>query len=218
VSPPIIVDDTAGRVRAAEVMRDGGIVALPTDTVYGIGCSLAAPRGVERLFEVKDRPPDRGIMLLLADEAQAADIGVVGPAAAVLADAFWPGGLTLVVLRLSDVALPALLTAGGRTIGLRVPDHACPRALARALGPFPATSANRSGAPELATAQAIAAELGGLDLVLDAGPAHGGPPSTVVDCSVDPPRIVRAGSIGTEAIGAILESAGLRLAPADVGR
>jgi L-threonylcarbamoyladenylate synthase len=216
--PPIVADDESGRMRAVEVLRSGGIVALPTDTVYGIGCAINAPRGVERLFEVKNRPPERAIMLLLADETQANDIGIVSRAAAVLADAFWPGGLTLVVPTRQEVNLPDTLTAGGSTIGLRVPDHACPRELARVIGPFPATSANRSGAPELPTVQAIAEELRGLDLIIDGGRARGGTPSTVVDCSGDPPRIVRDGSVDRDAIDAVLESAGLRLGLPDVGR
>ena len=90
-------DDAAGRARAIEVLRSGGVVALPTDTVYGIAAALSTPGGVERLFHVKRRPPDKGIVLLLDDVTQAGTIGVMGPAAAALADACWPGGLTVVV-------------------------------------------------------------------------------------------------------------------------
>ena len=176
----------------------GGIVALPTDTVYGIAVALDAPGGIERLFRVKNRPPDRGIMLLLEAAAQAASIGVMGPAATALADACWPGGLTVVVPQRPDVTLPAVLTGGTPTIGLRVPDHAAPRALAAAVGPLPTTSANVSGLPEASDAAEILAQLGdGVDLILDGGPARGGPPSTVVDCTGDaagdPARRRRAG-------------------------
>ncbi|HVL53451.1 MAG TPA: L-threonylcarbamoyladenylate synthase, partial [Vitreimonas sp.] len=134
--PPLVVpDDDAGRATAVEVLRRGGIVALPTDTVYGIACDLAAAGGIERLFAAKSRPPDRAIMLLLDDPAQAARIGRMGEAARILAEAFWPGGLTLVVPTRPDIALPRALTAGTPTIGLRAPDHPSPRALARAVGP-----------------------------------------------------------------------------------
>jgi L-threonylcarbamoyladenylate synthase len=90
----IVPDGEDGRERAVEVLRAGGLVALPTDTVYGIGCKLDAPRGIERLFEAKNRPPERAIMLLLVDASQASELGVMPPAALALADAFWPGGLS----------------------------------------------------------------------------------------------------------------------------
>lgn len=203
-------DDADGRAAAVEVLRSGGVVALPTDTVYGIAVALDTPGGIERLFHVKRRPPDKGIMLLLDDAAQAATIGFMGPAAAALADACWPGGLTLVVPQRPDVPMPAALTAGAATIGLRVPDHAAPRALAAAVGPLPTTSANVSGLPEARDATEILEQLGdAIDLILDGGPAHGGPPSTVVDCSGDLPLILRSGAIPVARVGAILEAAGV---------
>lgn len=192
----IVPDDDAGRAEAADVLRTGGIIALPTDTVYGIAVALGTPDGVERLFAAKRRPPDKGIMLLLAEAAQAPEIGAWPAAAATLAEAFWPGGLTLIVPQRPDVPLPPALTAGAATIGLRVPDHPAPRALAARVGPLPTTSANRSGDPEAADADAIVRELGdAIELVLDGGPAHGGPASTVVDCTVEPPRVLRAGAV-----------------------
>ena len=201
----IVPDDDAGRAAAAEVLRAGGIVALPTDTVYGIAVALDTPGGVEALFAAKQRPPDKGIMLLLAEVAQAPDIGEWPRAAAALAEAFWPGGLTVIVPQRPDVPLPPALTAGTATIGLRVPDHPAPRALAAAVGPIPTTSANRSGEPEAGDAAAIVAQLGdAIALVLDGGPAHGGPASTVVDCTVDPPRILREGAIPADAVEAAL--------------
>lgn len=197
----VVRDDDDGREEAVRVLRAGGIVALPTDTVYGIAVSLETPGGIEALFAAKERPPDRGVMLLLADAAQAPSIGQWPVAAATLADAFWPGGLTLVVPQRPDVPLPAALTGGAPTIGLRVPDHPAPRALAASVGPLPTTSANRSGVPEASDAAAIVDQLGhAIALVLDGGPAHGGSPSTVVDCTVDPPRILREGAIATSAI------------------
>jgi len=210
VTALVMPDDAAGRAAAIEVLRSGGVVALPTDTVYGISVALETPGGIERLFHVKRRPPDRGIMLLLDDATQAGMIGVMGPAATALADACWPGGLTVVVPQRPDVRLPAALTAGVATVGLRVPDHGAPRALAAAVGPLPTTSANVSGLPEARDATEIQEQLGDtIDLILDGGPAHGGPASTVVDCSGDLPRVVRVGAIGLEQVAAILDAAGV---------
>jgi L-threonylcarbamoyladenylate synthase len=205
-----MADDAAGRATAVEVLRAGGIVALPTDTVYGIAVALDTPGGIERLFEVKRRTPGKGIALLLADADQAASIGVMTQAADALAAACWPGGLTIVVARRPDVALPAALTGGLATIGLRVPDHAAPRALAREAGPLPTTSANVSGFPEAVDAAGIAAQLGdGVDLILDGGTAAGGPASTVVDCAGRTPVVLRSGAITVERLNAVLVAAGL---------
>lgn len=204
----IVPDDTAGRALAIQMLRSGGIVALPTDTVYGIAVALDTPGGIQALFAAKRRPPDKGIMLLLADAAQAPEIGQWPEAAAALAAAFWPGGLTVVVPQRPDVPLPAALTGGTPTIGLRVPDHDAPRALAATLGPIPTTSANVSGLPEARTAAEIVEQLGDtVGLVLDGGPARGGPASTIVDCTVEPPRILRVGAIAVEALEAALERA-----------
>lgn len=208
----VVVDDDAGREAAIAVLRGGGVVAMPTDTVYGIGVALETPGGIERLFAAKRRSPDRGIVLLLADASQAADIGVMPPAARALADACWPGGLTVVVPRRPDVTLPDILTGGAPTIGLRVPDHDAPRSLARAVGPLPVTSANVSGLPEAPDAAAILDQLGGsVDLILDGGPAHGGPASTVVDCTGDEPVILRAGAIPPGRVADILGAARIHL-------
>lgn len=203
----IVADDEAGRATAIGVLRAGGIVALPTDTVYGIAVDLATPGGVERLFAAKGRPPDRGIVLLLASAAQADAVGILGPAARALAAACWPGGLTLVVPQRPGVELPAALTGGTPTVGLRLPNHPTPRALAAALGPIPTTSANRSGQPEGRDAAEIVAQVGdAVDLVIDGGPAHGGPASTVVDCTGDRPRILREGAVPREEVAAALRS------------
>ena len=192
----IVPDDEVGRAAAIDALRAGGIVALPTDTVYGIAVALDTPGGIEALFAAKRRRPDKGIMLLLADAAQAPTIGAWPATAAALAEAFWPGGLTVIVPQRPDVRLPVALTGGAATIGLRVPDHEAPRALAEAVGPLPTTPANVSGEPEARDSAGIVAQLGdALALVLDGGPAHGGPPSTIVDCTVEPPRVVRVGAV-----------------------
>jgi len=207
-------DGPEGRAEAARVLAAGGVVAFPTDTVYGIAVALETPGGIERLFAAKQRPPDKAIALLIADASQASEIGEVNSAAKALADAFWPGGLTLVLHLRPDRALPAALT-GDATIphpkvGLRVPDHDAPRALARAVGPLPTTSANRSGEPEARDADELEAQLGpSLDLILDGGPAHGGPASTVIDTTTEPVRVLREGAISLERIDACLTSADL---------
>lgn len=204
----IVPDGPSGRAIAVQALRDGGIVAIPTDTVYGIAVSLDTAGGIERLFQVKRRPLEKGIVLLLADVAQAGRLGVIGTAAAALVAACWPGGLTVVVPQRADVRLPDGLAAQGSTVGLRVPDHAAPRALARELGPLPVTSANISSHPEGRDAAEIGALFGdAIELVLDGGPAHGGPASTVVDCSGDRPRVIREGAIPVARLIGILDSA-----------
>lgn len=211
MTAPIVPDDPAGRAQAVEVLRAGGVVALPTDTVYGICVALDTPRGVERLFAIKRRPPDKGIMLLLERLEQAGTIGAMNAAAAALADACWPGGLTVVVPQRPDRPLPDALTGGTPTIGLRVPDHDAPRSLAAGIGPLPTTSANVSGLPEGRYAAEIQAQLGdAVDLILDGGPAHGGPASTVVDCTGELPRILRVGAVSVERVAEILEWAGVQ--------
>ena len=206
----VVPDDPAGRATAIDVLRGGGVVALPTDTVYGIGVALDTPGGVERLFRAKRRPPDKGIMLLLERAAQADTIGVMTAPAVALAATCWPGGLTVVVRVRAGVSLPTQLTAGTSTIGLRVPAHDAPRALAAAVGPLPTTSANVSGLPEAPDAAAILAQLGDeIDLVLDCGPAHGGPASTVVDCTGPAPTVLREGAIPLARVIEILDRAGV---------
>lgn len=207
----IVPDDAAGRAEAVEILRRGGIVALPTDTVYGIAVAIATPGGVERLFEMKRRPPGKGIALLFDDAAQAATVGEMTPAAAALGEACWPGGLTVVVPRRAAADLPEALTGGAPTIGLRVPDHDAPRALAAGVGPLPTTSANISGMPEATDAAEIVEQLGdSLDLMLDGGPARGGPASTVVDCTGDRPLVLRVGAISVGRLAEVLDLAGIR--------
>ncbi|MFL5777753.1 MAG: L-threonylcarbamoyladenylate synthase [Chloroflexota bacterium] len=207
----IVPSDPAGLAAAIDVLRSGGLVGLPTDTVYGIAVALDTPGGIERLFAAKARPPEKGIILLLADIQQAASIGILGPSASALAEAFWPGGLSLVVGQHPGARLPSSLTGGAATIGLRVPAHPAPRALAAAVGPLPTTSANRSGEPEAPDAAGVVAALGSaVDLVVDGGPSKGGPASTVVDCTGEPASILRAGAVPRDALVLVLREAGLR--------
>lgn len=218
MSARVVPDDAAGRAMAVEALDRGALVAMPTDTVYGLGVALNAPGGLERLFAAKRRPLDRGIVLLLADHHQATDVGELDAAAHVLAAAFWPGGLTLVVPQRPDALLPAELTGGANTIGIRLPAHDAPRALAAAMGPLPVSSANRSGEPPATDAAGVIAQLGDatdLAIVLDGGLAAAGVASTVVECSGGPARVLRPGAISSEALAAVLDEAGLEhdLAP-----
>jgi len=208
VTARVLRDDAAGRAQAIDVLRRGGLVGLPTDTVYGIGVTLDARDGLERLFAAKKRPLDKAIVLLVADIGQAERTGVFGPAARALASACWPGGLTLVVPRRDEARLPEVLTAGASTIGLRLPGHGAPRALARAIGPLPVTSANLSGLPDSTTAAAVVASLGeSLDLILDGGSAPGGVSSTVVRCEGWETGILREGAIPAARIAEIVNAA-----------
>jgi L-threonylcarbamoyladenylate synthase len=210
--PAILPDAPAAREAAVALLRAGEIVAVPTDTVYGIAVDLALPDAIERLFAAKRRPPDKAVALLLADADQAAVLGEVNAAARLLAERFWPGGLTLVLPRRPDARLPDVLAAGAPTVGVRVPDHPAPRALAAALGPLPTTSANRSGEPDARDAHEIAERLGdAIALVLDGGPIRGGPASTVVDCTGSRPVIRRAGAIASADIARVLSAAGIGL-------
>jgi L-threonylcarbamoyladenylate synthase len=210
VAARVVADDPEGRAEAIDVLRRGGVVAIPTDTVYGVAVALDTVGGVERLFQVKRRPPEKAVMVLLDDVEQVADLVDVTPAARALAD-LWPGGLTLVLPLRAGAPLPNALTAGIPTLGVRVPNHDTPRALARAVGPLPATSANPSGEPEARSAADVVATLGErVDLVVDGGPSPGGVPSTVVDCAAEPVRIVRAGAIAVAEIAARLDRAAVR--------
>jgi L-threonylcarbamoyladenylate synthase len=210
VTARLVLDDETGRAAAIEVLLAGGVVGLPTDTVYGIAVALDTPGGIERLFQAKDRPPGRAVMVLVDSLDQVADVVDLTTEARVLAAACWPGGLTLVLPVRPGVVLPAALSAGTRTLGVRVPDHPTPRAIARAVGPIPTTSANRHGEPPALDGAGVLATLGDrLDLVIDGGIARGGTSSSVVDCSAGLPSLLRAGAIPAEALAAVLEDADL---------
>ena len=211
-STRILLDGDAARAEAVNLLRGGGIVAVPTDTVYGIAADMALPDAIERLFAAKRRPPEKAVAVLLADVSQAEALGVMSPAARVLGERFWPGGLTLVLPLRSGVHLPRVLAGAAQTIGVRVPDHPAPRALAAILGPLPTTSANVSGEPDARDAQEIAGRLGeALALVIDGGPIRGGLASTVVDCTGERPVVRRLGAIPEAEIARALAEAGLEL-------
>ena len=208
-------DDPHGRSAAIDVLRRGGLVGLPTDTVYGIAVALSTPDGVDRLFAAKSRPPEKAISVLVDGLDQLATLVRIPRAAVILGRVGWPGGLTLVLPLRPEVVgalLPASLTAGTATLGVRVPAHACPRAIARELGPLPTTSANRSGEPDALEADAVARELGtSLDLILDGGRTRGSVASTVVDCATADgrPRLLRSGALAPARLAAALDAAGI---------
>jgi L-threonylcarbamoyladenylate synthase len=180
--------------QAIQTLESGGLVAFPTDTVYGLAARLFDPAGIDRLYAVKGRDSAKAIPVLLSspDELPQVTTGM-NPAARRLAQRFWPGPLTLVVPRCPD--LPENLS-NLPTIGVRMPDHPLALALMRRSGPLAVTSANQSGGENTCTAQEVLAQLGGrIELILDGGRTPGGSPSTVVDCSGAELAILRQGPI-----------------------
>ncbi len=196
----IVRDDLDGMTAAVEALRRGGCVIFPTDTVYGVGAAAESDEACERLFELKRREQQKAMPILLASAADLPLVAADVPESARrLARRFWPGGLTLVFARKPDFHSAAL--AGGDSVAVRIPDHLGARALINAAGGLLAvTSANVSGNPSPVTAQEAAAQLPGADVVVDGGPCPGGVESTVVDVTVDPPRIIRVGAIPAERI------------------
>jgi len=198
--------------RAVDVLRSGGIVAFPTDTVYGIGAHAYLPAAVEQLYIAKGRSEVKAIPLLLSGLAALPEVAADIPDQAyALAARFWPGALSLVLRRTDRV--PDAVTSGGDTVAVRVPDHRVTQALIATLGaPLAATSANRSEQPAPATADEVWAQLAGrIHLILDGGTCPGGVASTVVDLTVSPARILRQGGIPASELAALIPLAGYRL-------
>ena len=192
--------------RAVDVLRAGGLVAFPTETVYGLGADAANPRALHRLYAVKRRPIDHPVIVHVARVAQLDDLGRDVPAVGhTLADACWPGPLTLVVHRRADRVV-AEATGGRDTVGIRVPDHPLARALLDAFGGgIAAPSANRFGRVSPTTAQHVRDDLDGdVDLVLDGGPCTVGIESTIVDVTAAEPVVLRVGGIGEQRIAELV--------------
>ena len=211
----VVPDNPSNRAVAAALLRDSGVVAYPTDTVYGLGAAVYDRQAVTRLFELKGRDHAQGVPVLIAAEGQLAEVAAEVPDAALaLADRFWPGALTL-IMRRSD-RLPPTVTGGADTVAVRLPDHPCPQALISALGaPITGTSANRHGGPEPASAEEVQRQLGDrLSIVLDGGPSAAGVPSTIVDVTPPTPCLVRVGAIPLEALRAVCDVAEPDLRPA----
>ena len=181
------------------ILRQGGIVAYPTDTVYGLGACINIQQAVERIYQVKNRSRSMALPLLLADASQINEVArSVSPLAWQLVDKFLPGALTIVLHKSQSV--PGIVTADGATVALRIPDHPVPVALIRGLAaPLVGTSANLSGCPGSLTAAEVAAQFGdSIDFIIDGGTSPGGRESTIVDLTGESPVILRRGAISRE--------------------
>lgn len=192
---------TSDTDRVAEMLIGGGVAIVPTDTVYGLAASLERSDAIERLYDLKGRPQDKPIPILVAqpDDSKrfASDLSDV---ACRLIRTFWPGPLTIVVRAASSV--PDACLSGGVTVGLRMPDHAALRSLLGACGgALAVTSANSSGEPETITAYDAFTSLNAKpDIVLDYGTTPGGRPSTVIDTTTTPPVVLREGALDADAV------------------
>ena len=196
---------TEAIAEAAERLRTGDLVAFPTETVYGLGANALDAEAVARIFAAKGRPARNPLIVHVADVESVLDLVTVWPETAQrLAEAFWPGPLTLVLPR--HARIPDIVTGGGPTVGVRIPAHPVALALLRAAGvPVAAPSANRSLQLSPTRAEHVALSLGGrIPLILDGGATSGGIESTVVDLSGDVPRLLRPGLLGPTQIEAIV--------------
>ena len=183
------------------MLQGGGVVAVPTDTLYGLAADVFNADAIEKVFAIKERPEGLALPVLLSGPEQLSQVADDVPGQLeTVAKAFWPGAMTLIVNRNSS--LPPRLTAGNPTVAVRVPDHPLPRELARRLGrPITGTSANISGATDPMNLEELRAQVGDrVDLLLTDGPSPAGTASTIVDLSGDEPRLVRAGAVPFEEI------------------
>jgi L-threonylcarbamoyladenylate synthase len=200
--------DRAVLLQAVVAIRSGGVVAIPTDTLYGLAADPFNSDAVRRIFHIKGRAAEQALPLIAADVAQiASSLGELTTLGFRLARRFWPGPLTLLVP--APHTLAGEITGGTGRVGVRVPDHATARALCALCDrPLTATSANISGQAATSDPDEVAEALGQrVDLLLDAGRTRGGAPSTIVDVTEQRPRLVRAGRISWEEIEACLEGA-----------
>lgn len=184
--------------QATATLRCGGVVAFPTDTVYGVGTDPFQPEAVRKLYQIKGRPMDKPIPILVGSVDDVPRVAQdLPPMFNQLAERFWPGGLTLIV---KAKTLPSEVTAGGDTVGVRMPDHPIALALLQRFGgAIATTSANRSDEPPATSAEEVRSELGELvDIILDGGPTTTSVASTVLDLSVSPPQIRRHGGISMD--------------------
>jgi len=198
--PSIVTADAAGIAAAARALRDGRLVALPTETVYGLAADATDDRAVARIYAVKGRPKFNPLISHVPDAEGAFALVRENAWAKQLATAFWPGPLTMVLARRDNCPVSLLATAGLDTLAVRVPAHPVARAVLAAAGrPIAAPSANRSGKVSPTTARHVEDDLGGeVDLILDGGACTVGVESTIVDLSGARPRLLRPGGIGEE--------------------
>ena len=188
---------------ALDILKSGGLVAFPTDTVYGVGALAFDGNAIESIYTVKDRPAEKAIPILIGEIMDTIKVVTDFPRAArILASRFWPGPLTCVLTK--KPTLPEAVSSSS-TVGIRIPDHAVSRILLRSSGPMAVTSANISGKPSPSTAQEVLEQLNGhIPLIIDGGTSPGGTPSTVVDCSSNELKILREGPISLENINSVL--------------
>ncbi len=194
---------------AIRILKEGGIVAFPTDTVYGLAAAVTIPRAVERVYAAKQRPAGMALPLLVADDDGIAGLAATVPAAAQrLIEAFLPGPLTIVLA--ASGAVPEAVTAAGSTVAVRIPAHPIPIALIRGTGgPITGTSANVSGLPSPLTAAEVRSQLGdGVDLIIDSGEPCPGAVSTIVDVSGATPVVLREGAISLARLREVLGEIG----------
>lgn len=196
---------------AASVLRDGGVIGLPTETVYGLAARVDHETAIARVFAIKQRPLSHPLIVHAYGVEQCEEWGVLSPIAQVLAQAFWPGPLTILVHRTSQIS--DQITGGRDTVALRVPEHPLARQLIQELGvPVVAPSANRFGRVSPTTAQHVLRDLGhDVDLILDGGACTIGVESTIIDCTTDTPQLLRPGALTTTQI---TQMTGLVVSPA----
>lgn len=189
---------------AAEIIRSGGLVAIPTDTVYGLAADPFAPDAVDHIYVVKGRPENKPIIILISSWEEAKKFAYITEEAEMLARAFWPGALTIVLKKKPCVS--DSLTAGGDTVGLRCPGSAVARAVIKAAGGgVGAPSANLSGRPSSSCAEDVLRDLEGrIDAVVDDGPSLIGVASTIIDLTKTPFEIVREGTVSSDEIYSVL--------------
>ncbi len=198
----IIAPDPAGIAAAAAILRGGGIVAVPTETVYGLAARADDGAAVAGIYAAKGRPSFNPLIVHVADGAMAGALALFSPLALRLAARFWPGPLTLVLPRRADAPVASLVTAGLDTLALRCPAHGVMQALIGAVGPLAAPSANASGRISPTRAAHVAASLPGVP-VMDAGPCAAGVESTIVAVEPDGWRLLRAGAVAVEDVVAV---------------
>jgi len=190
--------------RCIVILKKGGVIAFPTETVYGLGACISIPEAVECVYRIKGRTRAKALPLLLSDISQVSQVSLAFPEIArVLGNRFWPGPLTLVVYKSDKV--PDAVTSGGKTIAIRVSSHPVAMALVEGLGfPITGTSANISGKPSPVTAEEVFSQLDNrVDLIIEGGKCPGGVESTIIDVTQKVPVIIRDGAISREVIESV---------------
>lgn len=199
------IDQPQSISRAVEIVQSGGVIAFPTDTVYGIGVSAFNEEAIEKLYQVKGRSYQKAIPILVSDQEELTRITPpLDQNVKAIIQRFWPGAITLIIPLLKG--MPENLSPT-QTVGVRIPDFKLTRELLSHTGPLAATSANISGGESTFTAEEVAENLGGMiDLILDGGKTPGGVPSTVLDCTQAEPIILREGPISLDTIKLAIDS------------